>query len=60
VSFQPLFSHLPVKSILEIFYSLLIERRVIICARRPSTVSACVTGLSALLTPLSWQVPLAC
>jgi len=43
-------------NIITIFVSLLIERRIIFCASKLSTLSACVQAAVALLYPFNWQV----
>ncbi len=55
VSFVTLFKMVPVPKILEIFGSLLLERRLIVSAKNLGILSACVNALSSLLYPFSWQ-----
>ena len=44
------------KNIVSIFASMLIERRIIFCSSKLSTLSSCVQTAVALLYPFTWQV----
>eukprot|EP01103_Thecamoeba_quadrilineata_P014882 TRINITY_DN4542_c0_g1_i1.p1 TRINITY_DN4542_c0_g1~~TRINITY_DN4542_c0_g1_i1.p1 ORF type:complete len:692 (-),score=133.77 TRINITY_DN4542_c0_g1_i1:58-2133(-) len=55
VSYAALFKALSVAQIVYIFGSLILERRVILCAPSLSLLSSCVNALSAALSPLNWQ-----
>ncbi|XP_059806479.1 DENN domain-containing protein 2D-like isoform X2 [Hypanus sabinus] len=55
VDFASLFKYLSEKHIIDIFASMLLERRVIFLAEELSTLSQCIHGLAALLYPFTWQ-----
>nr|XP_023648925.1 DENN domain-containing protein 2A-like isoform X2 [Paramormyrops kingsleyae] len=55
VDFECLFSCLSVRLLLQVFASLLLERRVIFTATRLSTLSQCCHAAVALLYPFTWQ-----
>ncbi|KAF6739047.1 DENN domain-containing protein 1C [Oryzias melastigma] len=44
-----------VGSLLQVYASMLFERRILLCARKLSTLTACMHALSALLYPMYWQ-----
>ncbi|RVE75792.1 hypothetical protein OJAV_G00002590 [Oryzias javanicus] len=44
-----------VGNLLQVYASMLFERRILLCARKLSTLTACVHALSALLYPMYWQ-----
>ncbi|XP_023713719.1 uncharacterized protein LOC111867790 isoform X2 [Cryptotermes secundus] len=50
-----LFSALPVSALLQLFGSLLLERRVILISNSLSRLSSCVEALQSILYPFSWQ-----
>lgn len=56
VNFSLLFSTLSPRKIIQLFSSLLLERRVILCAHSLSLISGCAHALLALLYPFEWQV----
>ncbi len=56
IDFSLLFSTLSPRKIIQIFSSLLLERRVILCANSLSLLSGCAHALLALLYPFEWQV----
>ena len=56
INFSLLFSTLSPRKIIQIFSSLLLERRVILCANSLSLLSGCAHALLALLYPFEWQV----
>lgn len=55
VDFDSLFGCLSVRQVVQVFASLLLERRVIFVADKLSTLSSCVHAVVALLYPFSWQ-----
>ncbi|XP_039605323.1 DENN domain-containing protein 2C isoform X1 [Polypterus senegalus] len=55
VDFQSLFQCLDVSRLLQVFASLLLERRVIFIADKLSTLSRCAHAAIALLYPFTWQ-----
>ncbi|XP_067913043.1 DENN domain-containing protein 2D-like isoform X2 [Heterodontus francisci] len=55
VDFTLLFKHLSEENIIDIFASLLLERRVIFLAEELSILSQCIHGIAALLYPFTWQ-----
>lgn len=55
VDFDSLFSCLSVRQVVQVFASLLLERRVIFVADKLSTLSSCMHAVVALLYPFSWQ-----
>ncbi|CAB1339259.1 unnamed protein product, partial [Coregonus sp. 'balchen'] len=55
VDFDSLFSCLSVRQVVQVFASLLLERRVIFVADKLSTLSSCIHAVVALLYPFSWQ-----
>ncbi|XP_041472832.1 DENN domain-containing protein 2B-like isoform X2 [Lytechinus variegatus] len=55
VDFDTLFNCLSVNRIVQIFASLLLERRVIMCSGKLSKLSRCSQALVGLLYPFSWQ-----
>ncbi|XP_023678576.1 DENN domain-containing protein 2B [Paramormyrops kingsleyae] len=55
VDLESLFSCLSVRQVIQVFASLLLERRVIFVADKLSTLSSCVHAVVALLYPFSWQ-----
>ncbi|KAJ7997893.1 hypothetical protein DPEC_G00216890 [Dallia pectoralis] len=55
VDFECLFSSLPLRLLLRVFASLLLERRVIFTADKLSTLSQCCHAVVALLYPFTWQ-----
>ncbi|XP_078276920.1 DENN domain-containing protein 2D-like isoform X2 [Rhinoraja longicauda] len=55
VDFASLFKYLSEEHIIDIFVSLLLERRVIFLAEELSTLSQCIHGVAALLYPFTWQ-----
>uniref|UniRef100_A0A8C7ZFQ2 DENN domain containing 1C n=1 Tax=Oryzias sinensis TaxID=183150 RepID=A0A8C7ZFQ2_9TELE len=44
-----------VGNLLQVYASMLFERRILLCARKLSTLTACMHALSALLYPMYWQ-----
>jgi hypothetical protein len=56
VDFSLLFNTLSQRKVIQVFSSLLMERRVILCAQSLSLVSGCAHALLALLYPFEWQV----
>ncbi len=56
VDFSLLFSTLSQRKIIQLFCSLLMERRVIFCANSLSLTTGCAHALMALLYPFEWQV----
>ena len=56
VDFSLLFSTLSQRKIIQVFSSLLMERRVIFCAKSLSLMTGCAHALMALLYPFEWQV----
>ncbi|KAJ9593008.1 hypothetical protein L9F63_015327, partial [Diploptera punctata] len=50
-----LFSALPVPVLLQLFGSLLLERKVILISNSLSRLSSCVEALQSILYPFSWQ-----
>uniref|UniRef100_A0A8C5QA31 DENN domain containing 2A n=1 Tax=Leptobrachium leishanense TaxID=445787 RepID=A0A8C5QA31_9ANUR len=55
VDFETLFSTLGVRNLIQIFASLLLERRVIFMADTLSTLSKCCHAMVALIYPFAWQ-----
>ncbi|XP_065835345.1 DENN domain-containing protein 2B-like [Oscarella lobularis] len=55
VDFEALFSTLGVEKILTLLSSMLMERHVIVTAKKLSTLSDCINAAVALLYPFSWQ-----
>ncbi|KAM9313089.1 DENN domain-containing protein 2A [Gastrophryne carolinensis] len=55
VDFAALFSTLSVRHLIQVFASLLLERRVIFMADTLSTLSKCCHAMVALLYPFAWQ-----
>ncbi|XP_069797360.1 DENN domain-containing protein 2D-like isoform X4 [Narcine bancroftii] len=55
VDFVSLFKYLSEKHIVDIFASMLLERRVIFLAEELSTLSQCIHAVAALLYPFTWQ-----
>ncbi|XP_055510722.1 DENN domain-containing protein 2D-like isoform X2 [Leucoraja erinacea] len=55
VDFASLFKYLSEEHIIDIFASMLLERRVIFLAEELSTLSQCIHGVAALLYPFTWQ-----
>ncbi|XP_044127806.1 DENN domain-containing protein 2A isoform X2 [Bufo gargarizans] len=55
VDFDALFSTLSVRHLIQVFASLLLERRVIFMADTLSTLSKCCHAMVALLYPFTWQ-----
>ncbi|KAM4675660.1 DENN domain-containing protein 2A [Discoglossus pictus] len=55
VDFEALFSTLSVRHLIQIFASLLLERRVIFMADTLSTLSKCCHAMVALIYPFAWQ-----
>ncbi|MFT7802209.1 DENN domain-containing protein 2C [Arapaima gigas] len=55
VDFQSLLQCLSVERLLQVFASLLLERRVIFIADKLSTLSRCAHAALALLYPFTWQ-----
>ncbi|XP_053575010.1 DENN domain-containing protein 2A [Bombina bombina] len=55
VDFETLFSTLSVRHLIQIFASLLLERRVIFMADTLSTLSKCCHAMVALIYPFAWQ-----
>jgi hypothetical protein len=55
VSYSPLFDKLDLEKIIQIFECLLYERRIIICSKTLSTLSACADAIANLAYPLAWQ-----
>ncbi|XP_003388654.1 PREDICTED: DENN domain-containing protein 2A-like [Amphimedon queenslandica] len=55
VDFSVLYNVLGPKKLINVFASLLMERRVILAAQRLSTLSSCCHALLALLYPFEWQ-----
>ena len=56
VDFSLLFNTLSQRKVIQVFSSLLMERRVILCAQSLSLLSGCAHALLALLYPFEWQV----
>ncbi|KAF0992444.1 hypothetical protein HZS_3457, partial [Henneguya salminicola] len=52
-----LFEFLPIKSIVEIFFALLIERKIMIHAYHPSLIMNISEALINIIFPFSWQCP---
>lgn len=55
VDFDALFSTLSVRHLIQVFASLLLERRVIFMADTLSTLSKCCHAMVALIYPFAWQ-----
>eukprot|EP01122_Echinamoeba_exundans_P012866 TRINITY_DN5506_c0_g1_i1.p1 TRINITY_DN5506_c0_g1~~TRINITY_DN5506_c0_g1_i1.p1 ORF type:complete len:1143 (+),score=199.54 TRINITY_DN5506_c0_g1_i1:118-3546(+) len=55
VSYSPLFDKMDLDKIIQIFECLLYERRIIICSKTLSTLSACADAIANLAYPLAWQ-----
>ncbi|XP_067863308.1 DENN domain-containing protein 2D-like [Heptranchias perlo] len=55
VHFASLFKYLSEENIIEIFASVLLERRVIFLAEELSVLSQCIHAIAALLYPFTWQ-----
>ncbi|XP_053321259.1 DENN domain-containing protein 2A [Spea bombifrons] len=55
VDFESLFNTLSVRHVMQIFASLLLERRVIFMADTLSTLSKCCHAMVALIYPFAWQ-----
>ncbi|XP_077994755.1 DENN domain-containing protein 2C-like [Glandiceps talaboti] len=55
VNFGGLLHCVSVKRLIEIFASMLLERRIIFTAKKLSTLSGCIHALAALLYPFTWQ-----
>uniref|UniRef100_UPI00398F37CF DENN domain-containing protein 2D-like n=1 Tax=Pristiophorus japonicus TaxID=55135 RepID=UPI00398F37CF len=55
VDFTSLFKYLSVENIIDIFSTVLLERRVIFLAEELSVLSQCIHGVAALLYPFTWQ-----
>ncbi|ELT91942.1 hypothetical protein CAPTEDRAFT_183656 [Capitella teleta] len=55
ICFGSLLSHLPVDILLQVFASILLERRLLFIAQHLSTLTTCIHGLHALLYPFEWQ-----
>ncbi|CAN2387228.1 DENN domain-containing protein 2A [Pristimantis euphronides] len=55
VDFDALFSTLGVRHLIQVFASLLLERRVIFMADTLSTLSKCCHAMVALIYPFAWQ-----
>ncbi|XP_075921520.1 DENN domain-containing protein 2B-like isoform X2 [Petromyzon marinus] len=55
VELGTLFSSLSVEQVVQVFVSLLLERRVILVAQELSQLSRCIHAVVALLYPFSWQ-----
>ncbi|OCT86081.1 DENN domain-containing protein 2A [Xenopus laevis] len=55
VDFETLFSTLSIRHVIQIFASLLLERRVILMADTLSTLSKCCHAMVALIYPFAWQ-----
>ncbi|XP_068134370.1 DENN domain-containing protein 2A [Hyperolius riggenbachi] len=55
VDFEALFSTLSVRHLVQVFASLLLERRVIFMAETLSTLSKCCHAMVALIYPFAWQ-----
>ncbi|XP_075066476.1 DENN domain-containing protein 2A [Mixophyes fleayi] len=55
VDFEALFSTLSVRHLIQVFASLLLERRVIFMADTLSTLSKCCHAMVALIYPFTWQ-----
>nr|DBA30429.1 TPA: hypothetical protein GDO54_006406 [Pyxicephalus adspersus] len=55
VDFEALFSTLSVRHLIQVFASLLLERRVIFMADTLSTLSKCCHAMVALIYPFAWQ-----
>ncbi|XP_033646055.1 DENN domain-containing protein 2C-like isoform X1 [Asterias rubens] len=55
VDFDCLFSSLKIPQVIQIFASLLLERRVIMCSGKLSKLSKCSQAVAALLYPFGWQ-----
>ncbi|XP_022082706.1 suppression of tumorigenicity 5 protein-like isoform X2 [Acanthaster planci] len=55
VDFDCLFSTLKIPQVIQIFASLLFERRVIMCSGKLSKLSKCSQAVAALLYPFAWQ-----
>jgi len=55
VDFSVLFSTLSCRKIIQLFSSMLMERRIILCAHSLSLLTGCAHALQALLYPFEWQ-----
>lgn len=55
VPYSQLLEHLSVPVLLQAFGALLLERKIIFCASRLSTLSSCISAMVALLYPFEWQ-----
>jgi len=55
VMFDVLFNKVKVEFIMDLFESLLIERRIIFVAKDVGTLSACVNAVYAMIYPFVWQ-----
>ena len=56
VTFDPLFHTLSLEQILYIFECVLLEKKLIVCAKHLDSLTACVNAISALVYPFYWQV----
>jgi hypothetical protein len=56
VTFDPLFHTMSLEQILYIFECVLLEKKLIVCAKHLDTLTACVNAISALVYPFYWQV----
>jgi hypothetical protein len=55
VTFDPLFHTMSLEQILYIFECVLLEKKLIVCAKHLDTLTACVNAISALVYPFYWQ-----
>ncbi|XP_072033934.1 uncharacterized protein [Amphiura filiformis] len=55
MNFQCLFDSLDVAHVIQVFASLLLERRVVMCSSKLSKLSSCSQAIAALLYPFAWQ-----
>ncbi|XP_013407258.1 DENN domain-containing protein 2A isoform X2 [Lingula anatina] len=55
VNYNSLFQHLGILEVVKVFASVLLERRILFCANKLSTLTACVQAITALLYPFTWQ-----
>ncbi|XP_070559989.1 DENN domain-containing protein 2B-like [Ptychodera flava] len=55
VDFGCILQFLSVKKVIEIFASIILERRIIFTAKKLSTLSGCIHAFAAMLYPFTWQ-----
>ena len=55
ISFSSLFAHVSLDHIMDIFQLLLSEQRLVLASDTLSTLTECINGATALLSPFAWQ-----